>query len=238
MKREDIIRLLMPFVPSFQREFVDADLYGNEGWLFRSDGRLPENGVIPDKFLEGTIVTQNGFDYEVISKDDLRRRFENQRLPEGRSVSIDYYNFPGNPHLYGKIEISGVELVRINNATGDVLTTTVGTQAIQASPELKDARYNWVVEPCRVLPQEEIDANPMMWDMSYPNTRTGRFTDVKELIATAIIACLKIVQGPLFLTFRGEYVYREDDCFLKVDRNDEVLLKPLIIKRFNLNIDK
>ena len=238
MKREDVIRLLVPFVPSFQREFADADLYGNEGWLFRSDGRMPESGNIPDKFLEGIKVTQNGLDYEVISKDNFKRRFEKQQMPEGRSVSVDYTNYAGNPHLYGEIRISGVELVHVDEAAERVQSSSVGAEALKANPELKDARYNWVVEPCRILPKEEIDANPRMWDMSYPNTRTSRFTNSTELIATAIIVCLKVVRGPFFLVFGDHYEYRESDCFLTVSCNDEVKLKPLIIKRFKLNIDE
>lgn len=232
MNRKDAIALLAPFVPSFQREFVDEDIFGKEGWLFRANTQLPEGDVIPAKYLEGIKVMRDGLEFKIMSKDDFKRKFEYQKLPEGRSVSIDYHNYRGNPHLYGEIEISGVEMVYVDSKTESIKSTSPSSDEIKANPELKYARYNWTVEPCRIVSKEEVEAHPRMWGTYYAGGLTSRFTDVKELIATAIIVCLKIVQGPFFLSFGSNYTFREVDCLLTVSADDEVELKPKTMKRF------
>ena len=235
MKREDAIQLLMPFVPSFQREFEDEYLYGKDGWMFRSDQRFPNNGIIPEKYLEGLKFKRDNRDFEIVSVNDFIRKFERIQMPEGRKISIDYNNYAGNPHLYGRIGISGVEMVCHDVKAHKVTSTMPNSDEIKANPNLQDARYKWEIEPCRILSQEEIDKYPHMWDMFYAGCRTNRFTDVKELIATAIIICLKVIQGPFFLIFGEHYEFREEDCFLIVSADGDVQLKPLTLKRFNIN---
>lgn len=232
MNRKDVITLLTPFVPSFQREFADEDIFGKEGWLFRAKTQLPEGNVIPAKYLEGIKIIRGGLEYQLMSKDDFKREFEGMKIPEGRSVSIDYHNYAGNPHLYGEIEISGVEMVHLDKESDGIRTTSPSSDEIKANPELKYARYNWAVEPCRIVPKDEAEAYPQMWDTYDAGCRTTRFLDVKELIATAIIVCLKVIEGPFFLTFGNRYFYREDDCLLTVSADDEVELKPKTMKRF------
>ena len=237
MNRQEAIQFFKQFVPSFNRKFEDEDFLGKEGWMYRNI-RLPKGDIISPGYLEGTKIVRDGKEFKIISKDDNDRIFENKEMPEGRGVTFTYMNYPGNPHLYGKVEISGVEMVHYDKKRDKYISTSPSKEECKENPALQDASYTWTFEPCRIVPEEEINANPAIWDMTYANTRTCRFTDVKELIATIVVACLKIVQGPFFLIY-GEYGYKynEKNCYLKVTKDDNVILSPIINKRFKIEKD-
>ena len=217
MKRPEALQYLRQFIPSFEREYADSDILGPMGWIAIDQNRIPD--VIPADFLKGISVERNGRVFTVMTRDDFKRTFERTDLPAGRHCTIQYFNYCGNPHLYGTLRIAGFELVHVDKEEDRVLT--LGSYGNEKEPELKGMDFIYKTEVGRILPREEVDARPGDWSGYDAGCRTSRFLDVKELLATAAYVALMRVEGPLFLTV-GDSYYQEKDLLMRVSADDNV----------------
>lgn len=201
MNREQAIELLKKYIPSFGRKYEDADIYGPLGWLYKTDSKIPD--VIPEKYLEGITVSRDGVEYKTVLEGSLESAYRND-IPEGRLVRLSYSRYGSNPHLYATLEISGVVLQR-KTEKGYYQTFVSGVDLLD-HPELANAKSTWKLELGRILPQEEVEEHPRDWDGYAPGSRTMRFLDAKEVLATGLYVSLMKIQGPFYVLSDYGYV--------------------------------
>lgn len=224
MKRKTLLEKLQKLIPSFQREFLDKDFYGELGWICmdRPGKDIPES--IPPHFLEGIKVTREDGTVWTVYSEDSHPALNEMRLvkglPVGRRVRFEYMNYPGHPHLYGKLEIRGVELKR-REKNGTVICSGVSSKDIIEHPELKQASYCWDMELGRILPEEDLKKGDD-WKMYESGCRTNRFYSHKELLLTALYVALSRVEGEFYLENERYSNSTKDRLILSVDANDDV----------------
>lgn len=220
MNRTQALDLLTKKIPSFGRKFEDADIYGPFGWLYKTDSKIPD--VIPEKYLEGITVNRDGTSYTTVQNWSLDRE-SFREAPEGRRAKFCLCSYGSNPHLYGTLEIDGVELV--SKRKNGYVSSFVSERDILCHPELAEAKMCWKFEIGRVLPQEEVKMHPGFWEGYDPGCRTMRFLDWKEALATALFVALAKIQGPLFVLFDYGYVSDANikkNLVISVSREGEV----------------
>lgn len=227
MKRTEALEILKKNIPSFGREWDFADIYPNTplGWLYEPQSDMPD--PIPEDFLEGTKVLHDGNEFTVGRIDKIIRELHNgsneQNRPDGRRVMFSYNNYAGHPHLYGRLEIQGAELIR--ETEKGFQSTSPNEQDKIANPELKKLKYEWTVELRRILPKEEIEANPHYWESYYEGYHTNRFLDKDELLASGLYTALSIIQGPFHVYLGYGYVNESiKNLVMTVGASDEVTL--------------
>ncbi len=201
MNRTQALDLLTKKIPSFGRVFEDAGLFGPTAWLYKSSNNLPD--VIPEKYLEGITVSRDGVEYKTVLEGSLESAYRND-IPEGRLVRLSYSRYGSNPHLYATLEISGVVLQR-KTEKGYCQTFVSGVDLLD-HPELANAKSTWKLELGRILPQEEVEEHPRDWDGYVPGSRTMRFLDAKEVLATGLYVSLMKIQGPFYVLSDYGYV--------------------------------
>lgn len=231
MTREETIKYLKLFIPSFGRKFEDEELFGPEGWICRDQKDIPD--TIPENYCEGIKVLRDGNEFITMSVNEFQRVFENESLPEGRGVRFEYHNYCGNPHLYGQLLIDGVEMLYHDRKNQRVITTTPSREEAKANPLLEKISYRWDMEICRILSQEEIDREPRMWEHYDAGSRTDRFTDFRELLATAAYLTVKRIEGPVFLTLHDSY-FQKKNLLLTVSSVGEVAFTELFKKHLGI----
>lgn len=221
-KRQDVLRRLKELIPSFQRDLIDKQYYGEEGWLTLSSTLPPE---IPPHFLEGIeVIRKDGLKGTLMRVDSIPEMVEynaKKGIPNIRKVVFSYMNYPGNIHRYGKIKVQGVELV-CKTEKGYMFTGVNKDDIPENRPELKYAKPNWGTELGRIVTEEDIRDKSVDWTMYRPGNRTNRFLTVKELRQTAVYVALSRIQGAFYMEddhYLGEYKKR---VMLQVDENDEV----------------
>ena len=224
MKRQILLEKLKNLIPSFKRDFIDSDFYGKEGWLYRDAFGKDLPQVIPAHYLEGIRLPRyDGRESITIRRDNFPRCVEIRRQKGERTdrrVLFKYMNYPGHPHLYGEIEIDGVESV----AETESGVTSGGVRYedfIDKYPDLKNASSSWDVELCRIVTDEDINDKWVDWTGYEVGSRTNRFTSIKELKRTAVYVALLRVEGPFYMQ-DDRKKYRADGLMLCVDENDEV----------------
>lgn len=219
MTRTEAKEFFKKHIPSFGREFNDAEFFGERGWMRQPDRGAPVD-IIPEHFLETESVTRNGIVYTVESAESLSP-FGNEKIPAGRAARVTYGSYAGNPHLYGQLEIAGAILVGTDKERGRHSTYPMKSETDE-NPMLEFARWTWEYELMRILPQEEIDRNPHMWDCYDAGCRTNRFNDLSELIATAAFLALDMIEGPFFFNGNKGYMYDTQYILFTVDAHGEV----------------
>lgn len=219
MTRQEAKEFFKKHIPSFGREFMDAEFFGERGWMCRPEQEAPAE-KIPEHFLEGESVKRGDTVYTVESADS-QSRYENEKIPAGRAARVTYGSYAGNPHLYGQLEISGAQLVGTDKKRGRHSTYPLKSETDE-NPMLKFARWTWEYELMRILPQEEIDRNPHMWDYYDAGCRTNRFNELSELIATAAFLALDMIEGPFFFNGNKGYMYDTKYILFTVDGQGEV----------------
>lgn len=230
MTRQEAKEFFKKHIPSFGRKFKDAEYYGERGWMCQPDRDVPIE-KIPEHFLETESVIRNGIIYTIESADSLSR-YENEKIPAGRGARVTYGSYAGNPHLYGQLEISGATLVGTDKERDKHSTYPLKSE-IDKNPMLKFARWTWEYELMRILPQEEINHNPHMWDYYEAGCRTNRFNELSELIATAAFLALDMIEGPFFFNGNGGYMYDTKYILFTVDRQGEVTFMENLMKYFS-----
>ena len=201
MNKEQAIELLKKYIPSFERKFEDVNIYGHLGWLYKTDNKIPD--VIPEKYLEGITVSRDGVEYKTVLEGSLESAYRND-IPEGRLVRLSYSRYGSNPHLYATLEINGVVLQR-KTENGYCQTFVSGVDLLD-HPELANAKSTWKLELGRILPQEEVEEHPRDWDGYAPGSRTMRFLDAKEVLATGLYVSLIKIQEPFYVLSDYGYV--------------------------------
>lgn len=221
-KRQNVLRRLKELIPSFQRDFIDKQYYGEEGWLTLSSTLPPE---IPPHFLEGIeVIRKDGLKGTLMRVDSIPEIVEDnakEGIPNIRKVVFSYMNYPGNVHRYGKIEIQGVELV-CKTEKGYLITGVNKDDIPENRPELKYAKPDWKTELGRIVTEKDLQDKSVDWTMYRPGNRTNRFLTVKELRQTAVYVALSQIQGAFYMIDDrkpGEY---NKKVMLQVDENDEV----------------
>ena len=214
MTREEALARLTPLILSFQREFKDADIYGKDGWMAICRNSIPD--VIPRDYLKGVQMTKDGRVFTCMSVTDFMRKYENESIPPGRLACIRFTRYAGNPHIYGVLRISGVEMVYEDVENNKVIT--IGG----SGPEQVGAVYAWEIELARILPEEEKNTYPGMWDMYDAGSRTQRFVDFKELVATAAYVALERIEDPFTLLRDESFYYQEKKRLMSVNDNGDV----------------
>ena len=203
MNRQEAMELMKVFMPSWSREFNDRRWLGELGWLY-SDGinKLPD--TIPIDYLVGrAIIDSRGRQLTVV--DENHYAYRDKEVPKGRTVNVDWMQFPGHPHMYAKLKVRGTAWR--GDEDGRTFTTNVFDKEIpKEQPELKNVRHNHEIELFRILPQEDIDEAPYDWESYEAGCRTNRFLKFSELYATAIYVALLRVEGPFYLV-DGDSVY-------------------------------
>ena len=200
-------------IPSFRMEFAEADFLGEMGWIANCRPNVPD--VIPVGYLEGKEMERDGKTFRSVDAMYLRRKYGREPLPAGRLVAFSYMSYGSNPHVYGNISISGVEMVYEDPENDQVIST--GGQD-----------YSFDIELCRILPQEEIDAWPRMWETYYAGCRTQRFSNFVELLATAAYVALTKIEGPFTMIRDNTFSYEEKNRLMSVSETGEVQFSPLM----------
>ena len=219
MNRQEALRALQEKIPSFRRDFLDKDFFGNEGWMVLNDDNMPK--PLPADYLLGIKVSRDGKEYTVTSVTDGVFRNEAPTLPEGRRVSFSYFTYSGNEHLYGNLHVDGVEL-SYKDENGESFFSLPSSEDVEKNRLLLNARYRWKLELGRIIDSREMDAAKKgEWDYYRPGDRTQRFFDFRELLYTAVYVCLKYINGPFFLTSGGGY-HDLLNVLVKVDKNEDV----------------
>ena len=222
MKRKEVLARLKELIPSFHRDFIDKQYYGEEGWLTLSS-ILPQE--IPPHFLEGIeVIRKDGLKGTLMRVDSIPEIVEynaKKGIPNIRKVVFSYMNYPGNIHRYGKIEVQGVELV-CKTEKGYMFTGVNKDDIPENRPELKYAKPYWETELGRIVTEEDIRDKSVDWTMYRPGNRTNRFLTVKELRQTAVYVALSRIQGAFYMEddhYLGEYKER---VMLQVDEDNNV----------------
>lgn len=226
MKRQEILKKLEELIPSFKMEFIDEEFFGKLGWLYVDEYRSKPPAVIPPHFLEGIQIKRKDGSIGTTIRVDTVPEMLDIKKREGeftdRMVRFSYMNFPGYSHLYGKLEIQGVELV-IRKDDGEYLFTGISKWDIpEDHPELEQASYYWKTTLGRIVTQQDLDDRRVDWDGYDLGSRTNRFTSLKELRQTAVYVALLRVQGAFYMEddhVLGEQKHR---IMFRVDENDEV----------------
>lgn len=215
MDRKEILEILENNIPSFRREFNDKDFFGEKGWMLINKQNMPM--PLPKDFLVGEKFVRDGKEFTIADATELGRRdIQNRDMPEGRHVTISYHNYAGNPHLYGVLTVYGVEAVHMEGEK--IICTSVSEKQKQENPILRDASYSWEIELCRILPEQEYNETPGMWEGYSPGDRTQRFLSGPELILTGLYAALENIDGPFFVTLHDGSYYEKKDLLLTVDK--------------------
>lgn len=152
MKRQEILKKLEELIPSFKMKFIDEEFFGRLGWLYIDEYRSKIPDVIPPHFLEGIQVKRKDGSIGTTIRVDTVPEVLDIKNREGeftdRMVRFSYMNFPGYSHLYGKLEIQGVELVIKKDDGGYLFTGINKWDILKDHPELEQASYdNCVREP-------------------------------------------------------------------------------------------
>lgn len=220
MNRTQALDLLTKKIPSFRRVFEDADLFGPTAWLYKSSNKLPD--VIPEKYLEGITVNRDGIEFKTVLEGSLESAYMNN-IPEGRLVKLSLCSYGSNPHLYATLEINGVVLQR-KTEKGYHQSFVSGVDLLD-HPELANAQSTWKLELGRILPQEEVEEHPRDWDGYAPGSRTIRFLDAKEVLASGLYVSLMKIQGPFYVLSDYGYVSLSSikkNLVMSVSREGEV----------------
>lgn len=224
MKREEVLERLKKWIPSFQREYTGYP-DGEWDWLFRNDYDSHAPTKVPYDFLEGEKMVDSRGRELTVSSNHLRPSYIEYRkthgeLP-GRHIHWEYACFPGHPHYYSTLKTSGQEFTFERD--GKVWSTTVWDSELEKYPKLKQASMIMKTELFRILPQKEIDENPLDWESYEAGCATNRFLDATEMFATAAFVALYRFEGPLVLLNSGYCVaYDKKDLILSVSSRDNV----------------
>lgn len=106
---------------------------------------------------------------------------------------------------------------------GKTWSTTVWDSELEKYPELKQASSIMKTRLFRILPQKEIDENPLDWESYEAGVATERFLDATEMFATAAFVTLYRFEGPLALLNSDFCIaYDKKDLILSVDSQDNV----------------
>lgn len=225
MTRQGVLERLKELIPSFHREFIDKEFYGETGWLYIDHYGLNLPEVIPEHYLEGIKLKRND------GKEGVTMRYETfptlleWKRQKGkftdRKVVFSYMNYPGNPHRYGTLEIDGVEFITKTD-TGYSSGGIFFKDFVKEYPEIVNAHSIWEVELARIVTQEDISDKSVDWDMYEVGSRTTRFTSMRELRQTALYVALLRVQGPFYM--EDDHVIGNDKkkLIIHVNENDEV----------------
>ena len=228
MTRQEAKEFFKKHIPSFGREFNDAEFFGERGWMCQPERDAPVE-KIPEHFLEGESIKRGDTVYTVESAESLWNG--NEKTPPGRGARVTYGSYAGNPHLYGQLEIAGAILVGTDKERGKHSTYPLKSETDE-NPMLEFARWTWEYELMRILPQEEIDHNPHMWDYYDAGCRTNRFNELSELIATAAFLALDMIEGPFFFNGNKGYMYDTKYILFTVDAHGEVVFTENLRKYF------
>ena len=225
MKREEVLEKLKKWIPSFQREYTGYP-NGEWDWLFRNDYYTRVPVKIPYDFLEGEKMEDSRGHELTVSNRHLRSssieyKKTHKELP-GRHIHWNYMTFPGHPHYYMTLKTSGQEFT-YTGEDGRLWSTNVFDRELEKYPKLKQASSIIETELFRILPQEEIDKNPIDWESYEAGNATNRFLDATEMFATAAFVALYRFEGPLVL-LNSDYctAYNKKDLILSVSSRDNV----------------
>lgn len=225
MKREEVLERLKKWIPSFQREYTGYP-DGEWDWLFRNDYNTHAPTKIPYDFLEGEKMVDSKGRELIVSSNHLRPSYIEYRkthgeLP-GRHIHWNYMAFPGHPHYYMTLKTSGQEFT-FTDEKGKLYSTTVWDSELEKYPKLKQASMIMETRLFRILPQVEIDKNPLDWEHYEAGAATERFLDAVEMFATAAFVTLYRFEGPLVLLNSDFCVaYDKKDLILSVSSRDNV----------------
>lgn len=226
MKREEVLERLKKWIPSFQREYTGYP-NGEWDWLFRNGYNSTGCPTkVPYDFLEGEKMVDSRGRELTVSSNHLRPSYIEYRkthgeLP-GRHIHWNYMAFPGHPHYYMTLKTSGQEFT-FTDEKGKLYSTTVWDSELEKYPKLKQASMIMETNLFRILPQEEIDKNPLDWDNYEAGVATERFLDAVEMYATAAFVTLYRFEGPLVLLNSDFCVaYNRKDLILSVSSRDNV----------------
>ena len=232
MKREEVLERLKKWIPSFRREY-NGYPKGEWDWLFRNDYDTHAPTKIPYDFLEGEKMVDSRGRELIVSSRHLRPSYIEYRkthgeLP-GRHIHWYYTTFPGHPHYYMTLKTSGQEF--IFQEDGKTWSTTVWDSELKKYPKLKQASRIMETRLFRILPQEEIDENPLDWETYEAGCATNRFLDAAEMFATAAFVTLYRFEGPLVL-LNSDYcvAYDKKDLILSVNSRDNVQIYSKALK--------
>ena len=224
MKREEVLERLKKWIPSFRREYTGYP-NGEWDWLFRNDYDTHAPTKIPYDFLEGEKMVDSRGRELIVSSRHLRPSYIEYKkthgeLP-GRHIHWNYTTFAGHPHHYMTLKTSGQEFTFQED--GKTWSTTVWDSELEKYPKLKQASRIMETKLYRILPQEEIDENPLDWDHYEAGDVTERFLDAAEMFATAAFVTLYRFEGPLVL-LNSDYcvAYDKKDLILSVSSRDNV----------------
>lgn len=234
MKREEVLEKLKTYIPSFQREYAGYP-DGEWDWLFRNgynSAGCPAK--VPYDFLEGEkMVDRQGRELTVssrhLSPSYIEYKKTHKELP-GRHIHWEHMAFPGHPHFYMTLKTSGQEFT-FTGEDGRLWNTMVFDKDLENYPKLKQASMIMETELFRILPQEEIDKNPLDWEHYKAGVATNRFLDSLEMIATAAFVTLYRYEGPLVLLNSSYTVaYDREDLMLSVSSRDNVQIYSRALK--------
>ena len=94
---------------------------------------------------------------------------------------------------------------------------------LEKYPKLKQVSNIMETRLFRILPQKEIDENPLDWESYEAGVATERFLDATEMFATAAFVTLYRFEGPLALLNSDFCIaYNKKDLILSVDSQDNV----------------
>lgn len=234
MTRDEAIKIIEPFIPSLQRNYLrwgeETDKSKDRSWLYRDEwyGRpsaawndpdrersMPE--VIPENFLESLAVEIDGKKY-VVKRSYPERNYRRVYL---QITDFAYY---GNTHKYGKLQIDGV-CWSYEDGGGHISQRKLD----DTEPRVRNI---WDVNLFRIVGEGEMSASECPIGES-----TARFVSLEELVATAAYVTLLRIGGPFVLDNASSYatVRRKEDILVTADADGNVMWGEKIKRILKIN---